>query len=60
MDSNISGHAVLLMWSGISPPDDIQEVVDQLKERVGGDGKVNLEHVDRLKLCKLLFSFSIF
>ena len=59
MDSNIAGHTVLLIWSGASPPEDIQETVDQLKGRVGGGGKVNLEHVDRLKLCKLLFSFSI-
>lgn len=50
MDSNIAGHTVLLIWSGASPPEDIQETVDQLKGRVGGGGKVNLEHVDRLKL----------
>lgn len=52
MESDISGQKVLLIWSGVSPPRDIQEIVDKLKERVNSDGKVSLEHVDRLKMCK--------
>ena len=47
------GQTVLLIWSGVSPPQDIESVVGDMRQETGRSGKVNVEHVDRLKLCKL-------
>ncbi|XP_028410066.1 anamorsin homolog [Dendronephthya gigantea] len=42
--------SVLLIWSGISPSQDLQEIVGRITELTGVCGKVSVEHVDRLKL----------
>ena len=52
MDCDISGRMVLFVWSGLSPTKDFEEIVGKLREKVGANGKVSVEHVDRLKLCK--------
>jgi hypothetical protein len=45
---------VLLIWSGVSPPQDLEQIVGRMTQLAGSGGKVNVEHIDRLKLCKLL------
>ncbi|XP_020610206.1 anamorsin homolog [Orbicella faveolata] len=44
--------AVLLIWSGSTPPKKIEEMVVQLNSKVGRAGKVSVEHEERLQLCK--------
>ena len=51
MEGIKQGETILLIWSGMSPPDDLQQIVGEMNEMVGSDGKVNVEHTDRLKLC---------
>lgn len=46
------GQKVLLLWSGSSPTQDLEETVSDLKDRVKDTGKVQVEHVDRLSLGK--------
>lgn len=46
------GQAVLLIWSGVSPPHDLKDIVGRMSQLVSSTGKVNVEHIDRLKLCK--------
>lgn len=41
---------VLVLWSGHHPPKDIEEVVGHYNKMVGQDGKVSLEHSDRLHM----------
>ena len=53
MESIKEGQTVLLIWSGISPPQDLEQVVSGMTQQAGSTGKVNVEHVDRLKLCEL-------
>ena len=53
MENIKDGEKVLLIWSGLSPPQDLQQIVSRMSQLVGSSGKVNVEHVDRLKLCKL-------
>ena len=53
MESIKEGQTVLLIWSGISPPQDLEQVVSHMTQQAGSTGKVNVEHVDRLKLCEL-------
>jgi len=43
--------AVLLIWSGSTPPKKIEEIVVQLNSKVGRAGKVSVEHEERLQLC---------
>lgn len=43
--------AVLLIWSGSTPPKKIEEMVVQLNSTVGPAGKVSVEHEERLQLC---------
>lgn len=45
------GEMVLWLWAGQSPSDDLQSVVKDLQQRLG-NGKVQMEHVDRLTLAK--------
>ena len=52
------GQKVLLIWSGMSPPQDLEQIVGRMTELAGSSGKVNVEHIDRLKLCKLLTLFT--
>ncbi|XP_031563050.1 anamorsin homolog [Actinia tenebrosa] len=42
---------VLVIWSGSQPPKDIEQVVSHLKKMVGDEGKVALEHADRLHMA---------
>ena len=46
------GQTVLLLWSGSSPSEDIQETVSDVQARVQVTGRVQVEHVDRLSLGK--------
>ena len=46
------GNRVLLIWSGITPPKKIEEIVNQLNSSVGSTGKVAVEHEERLQLCE--------
>ena len=48
------GNRVLLIWSGITPPKKIEEIVSQLNSSVGPTGKVAVEHEERLQLCESL------
>ena len=43
--------AVLLIWSGSTPPKKIEEIVVELNSKVGAAGKVSVEHEERLQLC---------
>lgn len=43
--------AVLLIWSGTTPPKKIEEIVVQLNSKVGPAGKGSVEHEERLQLC---------
>ena len=53
MEGIKEGQKVLLIWSGMSPPQDLEQIVGRMTELAGSSGKVNVEHIDRLKLCKL-------
>ena len=44
-----AGEMVLWLWAGQSPSDDLQSVVKDLQQRLG-NGKIQMEHVDRLTL----------
>ena len=46
------GDRVLLIWSGITSPEKLEERVRQLNSVVGPMGKVAVEHEERLKLCE--------
>ena len=47
-----SGQVVLLLWAGQQGgSNNIEEVVKSLSEQVGPTGRVQVEHVDRLKQC---------
>lgn len=48
------GDRVLLIWSGIAPPEKLEERVHQLNSVVGPMGKVAIEHEERLKLCEFI------
>ena len=45
-----TGQTVLLLWSGQSPTEDLQETVTDLQKRVQDTGRVQVEHIDRLSL----------
>ena len=46
------GQHILVIWSGITPPKKIEEIVIQLNSSVGSTGVVAVENEERLKLCK--------
>ena len=50
MESIKEGQKVLLIWSGVSPPQDLEQIVGRMTELAGSSGKVNVEHIDRLRL----------
>ncbi len=58
MENIKDGEKVLLIWSGVTPPQDLQQIVSRMSQLVGSSGKVNVEHIDRLKLCKLPGEFA--
>lgn len=49
-----TGQCILLLWNGQQPSDDMKKIVDTLLAQVGQSGKVQVEHVDRLTMCKYL------
>ena len=50
----LAGQSVLLLWSGTTPSQDLQETVSDLQKRVQDTGRVQVEHIDRLALGKIL------
>ncbi|KAK3608032.1 hypothetical protein CHS0354_031018 [Potamilus streckersoni] len=46
-----AGQRVLLIWSGDASMDTIQSAVQQLAQKVTENGKVQMEHIDRLALA---------
>ena len=46
------GSTVLIVFNSAHTPNDIQEIVERIKNKVGGHGKVVLEHAERLLLGK--------
>ena len=47
-----SGHCVLLLWGAGQSPDQLQGYVETLKSQVGETGKIQVENLDRLVMCK--------
>jgi hypothetical protein len=52
------GQRVLLMWSGTDTPGSMKDVVEQLQQKVGGAGKVQVEHADKIFDCKFIMQRS--
>ncbi|XP_070575043.1 anamorsin homolog [Ptychodera flava] len=52
IDSIRNGQHVLLLWGGAVPPDNIQDIVKTIMEKVGSTGKVQVEHIDRLHISE--------
>ncbi|ESO82676.1 hypothetical protein LOTGIDRAFT_203282 [Lottia gigantea] len=46
------GQSVLVLWGGNQPTENMTDVVNSLKEKVGPSGRVQLEHVGRLNFAK--------
>ncbi len=51
----LSGKCVLVIWHQANVPEAMKPVLEALRARVGGAGKVTLEHAERLVLgmCSL-------
>ena len=47
-----AGGAILVLWGAGSPPGTLKDLVDSLQDRVGLTGRVQVENIDRLILCK--------
>lgn len=45
---------VLWLWSGTSPTDELQDCVKELKGQLKSPGKVQMEHIERLLLGKMV------
>ena len=53
---NIStGQNVLLLWGSAAPPAAMTSTVDSLTQMVGDAGKVQVENIQRLAMCKQKF-----
>ena len=48
----IKGCKVLLLWGASNASESVKDAVNVLMQKVGADGKVQVEHVERLQLCK--------
>ena len=46
------GSKVLLLWGPNNASESVKDAVNVLMQKVGADGKVQVEHVERLQLCK--------
>ena len=46
------GWKVLLLWGASNASESVKDAVNVLMQKVGADGKVQVEHVERLQLCK--------
>ena len=51
------GEKVVLLWGSSSPPEGLKTAVDQLTQKVGSTGKVQVEHIERLNLCKFSMAY---
>ena len=47
-----AGQSILLLWFGQNPAESMKDTVNDLLQRVGESGKVQVEHVERLSVCK--------
>ena len=47
-----AGSSVLLLWGGNTAPDQLTNTVNDLKTQVGQEGRVQVEHAERLLMCK--------
>ncbi len=50
------GQRVLLLCGEAQSPESLKTVVDNISKDVGTSGKVQVEHVDRLILCKYSYA----
>ena len=52
-----SGTKVLLLWAGSQMSANMQNVASTISDKVkgGDDGRIQLEHIDRLLLCKSIY-----
>ena len=48
------GQRVLLLWFGQDPAESMKDTVNRLLQKVGESGKVQVEHAERLAMCKWL------
>ena len=48
----IKGCKLLLLWGANNASESVKDAVNVLMQKVGADGKVQVEHVERLQLCK--------
>ena len=46
------GQGVLVAWGSGQSPDSIKAIVERLTECVGNEGKVQVENLERLSMCK--------
>lgn len=51
-DSALVDRTVLVIWHGVSTPEVMQPLVEELRARVGENGTVSLENAERLEACK--------
>ena len=49
-----SGQNVMLLWNSSSNPERVKTSVEELQKKIGQSGNVQVEHTERLALCKLL------
>ena len=49
-----AGSKVLLLWGASHSPESVKDSVNQLAQKVGSSGKVQVEHIERLQLCKFI------
>lgn len=48
------GQQVLFLWSGDQPSETMKDTVNTLLQMVGETGRVQVEHVDRLSICRCI------
>jgi hypothetical protein len=47
------GQRALVLWGSPTPPDNVKDIVANLQKEVTDTGTIQLEHKERLFLCKL-------
>ncbi len=47
-----AGSKILLLWGSKNTPETVKDSVNSLTQRVGSEGAVLVENVERLLLCK--------
>ncbi len=53
------GSRVLLLWGANNTPESIKDAVNVLTQKVGQEGKVQVENMERLHLCEFLRSTTL-